>query len=49
MLAYVEAPEGRHDEASWALHVDGMLHFLYGTAPPPNTARSGTQDASVTR
>jgi predicted alpha/beta superfamily hydrolase len=31
-LAYTEAPEGRHDEASWALRVEGMLRFLYGVA-----------------
>lgn len=48
-LAYVEAPDGRHDEASWALHADGMLQFLYGTAPPGHSARAGTQDASGTR
>jgi predicted alpha/beta superfamily hydrolase len=33
-LAYTEAPDGRHDEASWALRVEGMLRFLYGAAPP---------------
>jgi len=35
-LAYVEDPEGAHDEASWAARVDGMLRFLYprpGAAP----------------
>jgi predicted alpha/beta superfamily hydrolase len=31
-LAYVEDPDGRHDELSWAARVDGMLRFLYG--PP---------------
>jgi predicted alpha/beta superfamily hydrolase len=28
-LAYTEAPEGSHDEASWAARVEGMLKFLY--------------------
>lgn len=31
-LAYVEDPDGRHDELSWAARVDGMLKFLF----PPN-------------
>jgi predicted alpha/beta superfamily hydrolase len=34
-LAYVEAPDGQHDEASWARRVDGMLRFLYGRPTPP--------------
>ncbi|MEO8103944.1 MAG: alpha/beta hydrolase-fold protein [Betaproteobacteria bacterium] len=29
-LAYLEQPDGTHDEASWALRVEGMLRFLYG-------------------
>ena len=28
-LAYVEDPEGRHDELSWAARVEAMLKFLY--------------------
>lgn len=32
-LRYVEAPEGRHDEASWAERVEGMLRFLATPAP----------------
>jgi predicted alpha/beta superfamily hydrolase len=28
-LSYTEDPEGRHDELSWALRVDGMLKFLF--------------------
>ena len=32
-LAYTEDPEGRHDEASWARRVEGMLRFLHGSAP----------------
>ncbi len=31
-IAYVEDPEGRHDELSWAGRVEGMLKFLF----PPN-------------
>lgn len=31
-LAYLEQPGGTHDEASWALRVEGMLNFLYGRA-----------------
>lgn len=31
-LAYVEDPEGRHDELSWAERVPAMLQFLF----PPN-------------
>jgi predicted alpha/beta superfamily hydrolase len=30
VLRYLEAPEGAHDEASWALRVPAMLEFLYG-------------------
>jgi predicted alpha/beta superfamily hydrolase len=33
-LAYTEAPGARHDEASWALRVEGMLRFLHGPAQP---------------
>ena len=29
-LSYREDPNGTHDEASWALRVEGMLRFLYG-------------------
>ena len=32
-LAYLEDPEGRHDELSWAGRVDGMLQFLFPTTP----------------
>jgi hypothetical protein len=28
-IAYVEDPEGRHDELSWAARVEGMLKFLF--------------------
>jgi predicted alpha/beta superfamily hydrolase len=28
-LAYTEAPDAGHDEASWAARVEGMLKFLY--------------------
>ena len=31
-LRYVEVPEGRHDELSWAARVEGMLKFLHGAA-----------------
>lgn len=30
-IAYVEDPEGRHDELSWAGRVEGMLKFLFPT------------------
>jgi predicted alpha/beta superfamily hydrolase len=30
-LAYLEQMEGTHDEASWAMRVEPMLRFLYGT------------------
>ncbi len=35
-LHYLEAPGATHDEASWALRVEGMLRFLYakGTGRP---------------
>jgi predicted alpha/beta superfamily hydrolase len=33
-LAYVEDPEGRHDELSWAARVDAMLRFLFPAAVP---------------
>ena len=29
-----EQLDGRHDEASWAARVEGMLRFLYSTASP---------------
>ena len=29
-LSYMEAADATHDEASWALRVEGMLRFLYG-------------------
>jgi len=32
-LAYLEDPEGRHDELSWAGRVDGMLKFLFPPTP----------------
>ncbi len=32
--AYLEAPAGGHDEASWALRVPAMLSFLYGRPRP---------------
>jgi predicted alpha/beta superfamily hydrolase len=32
-LAYVEDPDGRHDELSWAARVDGMLRFLFAPLP----------------
>lgn len=32
-LAYVEDPEGRHDELSWAGRVEGMLKFLFPPTP----------------
>lgn len=32
-LAYVEDPEGRHDELSWAARVEGMLKFLFPPTP----------------
>lgn len=31
MLRFVEDPQGRHDEASWARRVPAMLDFLYGS------------------
>ncbi len=39
-LAYHEAPEGDHDEASWAARVGPMLRFLY-PAPSPAPATPG--------
>ena len=32
-LAYLEDPEGRHDELSWAGRVDRMLQFLFPSTP----------------
>jgi len=32
-LAYLEAPDARHDELSWAARVEGMLKFLYNDSP----------------
>ena len=34
-LHYVEDPRGSHDEASWALRVEGMLRFLYPATATP--------------
>lgn len=48
-LATTEDPQGRHDEASWARRVGGMLQFLYAAPQPRPAAGSGTQDASATR
>jgi hypothetical protein len=28
-LQYLEVPDARHDEASWAAQVEGMMRFLY--------------------
>jgi predicted alpha/beta superfamily hydrolase len=33
-LAYIEDPEGRHDEFSWAGRVEGMLKFLHPLPEP---------------
>lgn len=35
-LRYLEAPGATHDEASWALRVEGMLRFLYAKPGPNN-------------
>lgn len=32
-LAWIEEPDGRHDEAAWSRRLPGMLDFLF---PPPN-------------
>lgn len=32
-LAYLEDPDGRHDELSWAGRVEGMLKFLFPPTP----------------
>ncbi len=37
-LAYTEDPQGSHDEAHWALRVEGMLRFLHGTMPASQAA-----------
>jgi predicted alpha/beta superfamily hydrolase len=31
-LSYLEVPDARHDELSWAARVEGMLKFLHGAA-----------------
>lgn len=50
-LAYVEDPDGSHDEASWAARVEGMLKFLYARsaaapARKPRPARTTERMAS---
>lgn len=48
-LAYTEAPEDRHDEASWARRGPAMLQFLHGVSQALPQAGAGMQDASAPR